>query len=80
MALIEIEGLSKLYPGGVRALEDVGFSVEPGEWLAVMGPSGSGKTTLVNLLGGLDTATSGRILFDGIELGGLTPAEQSQAS
>ncbi len=40
MALIEIEGLSKLYPGGVRALEDVGFSVEPGEWLAVMGPSG----------------------------------------
>ncbi len=78
MALIEIEGLSKLYPGGVRALEDVGFSVEPGEWLAVMGPSGSGKTTLVNLLGGLDTATSGRILFDGIELGGLTPAEYTR--
>ncbi len=78
MALIEIEGLSKLYPGGVRALEDVGFSVEPGEWLAVMGPSGSGKTTLVNLLGGLDTATSGRIHFDGIELGGLTPAEYTR--
>ena len=78
MALIEIEGLSKLYPGGVRALENVGFSVEPGEWLAVMGPSGSGKTTLVNLLGGLDTATSGRILFDGIELGGLTPAEYTR--
>ena len=78
MALIEIEGLSKLYPGGVRALEDVGFSVEPGEWLAVMGPSGSGKTTLVNLLGGLDTASSGRILFDGIELGGLTPAEYTR--
>ncbi len=75
MALIEIEGLSKLYPGGVRALEDVGFSVEVGEWLAVMGPSGSGKTTLVNLLGGLDTATSGRLLFDGVELGDLTPAE-----
>jgi len=78
VALIEIEGLSKLYPGGVRALEHVGFSVEPGEWLAVMGPSGSGKTTLVNLLGGLDTATSGRILFDGIELGGLTPAEYTR--
>jgi putative ABC transport system ATP-binding protein len=78
VALIEIEGLSKLYPGGVRALEDVGFSVEPGEWLAVMGPSGSGKTTLVNLLGGLDTATSGRIHFDGVELGGLTPAEYTR--
>jgi putative ABC transport system ATP-binding protein len=74
--VVEIDNLLKEFDG-VRALDGVSFSVEPGEWIAIMGPSGSGKTTLINILGGLDTPTSGRALVDGTDVarldeGGLT--------
>jgi putative ABC transport system ATP-binding protein len=62
-----VESLVKQY-GALRALDGVSFSVDPGEWVALMGPSGSGKTTLINILGGLDTLTSGRVIVDGVDL------------
>ncbi|HTQ87673.1 MAG TPA: ATP-binding cassette domain-containing protein [Candidatus Solibacter sp.] len=71
--LVEVEKLTRAYDG-VRALDDLSFSVEAGEWIAIMGPSGSGKTTLVNILGGLDTPTSGRVLVAGADIGKMDEA------
>lgn len=71
---VVIENLTKQY-GTLRALGGVSFGVNPGEWVALMGPSGSGKTTLINILGGLDTLTSGRVVVDGVDLAKLSEAE-----
>jgi putative ABC transport system ATP-binding protein len=68
--LVQIEALTKQY-GGVRALDGVSFDVEAGEWIAIMGPSGSGKTTLINILGGLDTPTSGRAIVEDVDVARL---------
>ena len=73
-AIIEISNLFKIYRNGnleVSALRDVSFSVEPGEFLAVMGQSGSGKSTLMNILGCLDTLTSGKYILDGEDVSKL---------
>ena len=67
---VVIENLVKQY-GGLRALGGVSFGVGAGEWVALMGPSGSGKTTLINILGGLDTLTSGRVVVDGLDISKL---------
>ncbi len=72
--LVQVEQLTKQY-GNLRALDDVSFAVDAGEWIAVMGPSGSGKTTLINILGGLDMPTSGRVLVDGTDVGRLDEGE-----
>jgi putative ABC transport system ATP-binding protein len=69
-----IENLTKQY-GVLRALGGVTFGVNTGEWVALMGPSGSGKTTLINILGGLDTLTSGRVVVDGVDLSKLRESE-----
>jgi ABC-type lipoprotein export system ATPase subunit len=66
--LVHAEGLTKVYPGGVRALQDVDLTIGRGELMAVMGPSGSGKSTLLNLLGALDRPTAGRIRVAGEDL------------
>jgi putative ABC transport system ATP-binding protein len=71
---VSIELLTKQY-GSLRAVDALSFSIEPGEWVALMGPSGSGKTTLINILGGLDTLTSGRVIVDGVDLSRLTESE-----
>jgi putative ABC transport system ATP-binding protein len=66
--LIEIRGLTKVYTRGkqkVEALHSVDLDIERGDFVALMGPSGSGKTTLLNLIGGLDSPTSGSIQVDG---------------
>jgi putative ABC transport system ATP-binding protein len=69
-----IDSLVKNY-GNLRALSGVTFSVRPGEWVALMGPSGSGKTTLINILGGLDTLSSGRVSVDDVDLAKLSENE-----
>jgi putative ABC transport system ATP-binding protein len=71
---VVIESLTKQY-GSLRAVDALSFSIEPGEWVALMGPSGSGKTTLINILGGLDTLTSGRVIVDGVDLSKLAESE-----
>ena len=68
MEILKIENLTKVYGSGeneVRALDSVSFSVEKGEFLAIIGPSGSGKSTLLHILGGVDRPTSGKVWLDG---------------
>ena len=68
MDLLEVQSISKTYGSGetaVRALKNVSFSVPKGEFVTVVGESGSGKSTLLNMLGALDTPTSGKVLIDG---------------
>jgi len=72
--VVQVEQLEKRF-GEVRALDRVSFQVEAGEWIAIMGPSGSGKTTLINILGGLDHPSAGRVVVDGLEIGDLGERE-----
>lgn len=71
MEILRVENLTKTYGSGeaeVRALDNVSFSVEKGEFIAIIGPSGSGKSTLLHILGGVDRPTSGRVLIEGIDI------------
>ena len=71
MTILGVEGLTKIYGSGdtaVTALDHVSFTVEKGEFVAIVGASGSGKSTLMNLIGGIDEPTSGRVVIDGQEL------------
>ncbi len=72
---ITIQNVSKVYQGGVHALDSVSFEVDRGEWMAIMGPSGSGKTTLLSLLNGLDRPANGRIEILGEDAGRFGPDE-----
>ena len=76
MSIIQIKDLHKVYDETrvpVYALNGVSMSIEEGEFTAIVGPSGSGKTTLLNMIGGLDTPTSGHVVISGTEVGALKP-------
>ena len=78
MNLLEVRSVSKTYGQGeaaVRALKDVSFSVSKGEFVAVVGESGSGKSTLLNMIGGLDTPTSGKVFIDGTDIFAMNDGE-----
>ena len=78
MSLIRVENVSKQYRLGdqmVPALHGVTLSIEEGVFLAIAGPSGSGKSTLLNLIGCIDTPTTGRVFIDGRDTSGRTPDE-----
>jgi putative ABC transport system ATP-binding protein len=79
--MYELRSVSKIYGNGaapVHAVRDVDLYVEEGELVAIAGPSGSGKTTLLQLLGALDRATSGDVMFEGRDLSSLGDAELTQ--
>ena len=80
MAILEVSNLKKIYTtrfGGnqVQALSNINFSVEQGEYVAIMGESGSGKTTLLNILAALDRPTAGRVLLNGRDIVGIREKE-----
>ena len=81
MSYITFEHVSKHYHMGenvVKAVDDVSFEIEKGELCVVLGPSGAGKTTILNLLGGMDRATSGRIIVGGKDVTALRGAELTE--
>ena len=74
MEILRCENLTKIYGEGnaqVNALDHVSFSVEKGEFVAIVGPSGSGKSTLLHILGGVDKPTSGKVYIDGTDIHAL---------
>jgi putative ABC transport system ATP-binding protein len=78
--LIRFDDVSKIYGTGeteVRALDHANMSIQDGEFVAIMGPSGSGKSTAMNILGCLDTPTSGRYFFRGIDVGTLSRSQRA---
>lgn len=74
MEILRCEHLTKEYGEGntkIKALDDVSFSVEKGEFVSIVGPSGSGKSTLLHILGGVDKPTSGKVFVEGTDMHGL---------
>lgn len=81
MAFVTFENVSKVYQMGevrIHALKDASFQVEQGELCVIVGHSGAGKTTLLNILGGMDTLTSGRVLVDGVDISAFRKRQLTQ--
>ena len=74
MAFVEFQKVGKIYKMGeveINALHDASFEIEKGELTVIVGPSGAGKTTLLNILGGMDTLSSGKVLLDGKDISAM---------
>ncbi len=81
MAFVEFADVSKIYQMGeveVAAVRDMSFTIERGEFVVIVGPSGAGKTTLLNMLGGMDSATSGTIMLDGARVSSFNRKQLTQ--
>lgn len=65
--ILELNNVSKIY-GNLKALADINLSVNSGDWLSIMGPSGSGKTTMINIIGCMDTPSTGSVILDGVDI------------
>ena len=79
--MIEIKGITKIYKSGeseTKALQNVSFTINNGEFVTIIGPSGSGKSTLMHILGCLDTPTSGQYIFNGQDVSRLTDDELAE--
>jgi putative ABC transport system ATP-binding protein len=76
-AVVALDGVSKVYPGGVAALSDVSLRIGYGEMVAIVGPSGSGKSTLLHLIGTLDRPSAGTVRVDGHDAAALTDRQLS---
>ena len=79
MADLDIRGLTKVFPGGVRALDELSLHIEDGEFFALLGPSGCGKTTLLRSIAGLETPNAGKILIAGRDVTRLPPGARDVA-
>ncbi|MDN3356461.1 ABC transporter ATP-binding protein [Actinomadura sp. DC4] len=77
MSIVELSGVTKIYPGNVKALRGVDLVIEPGELTAIVGPSGSGKSTLLHLIGTLDLPSAGTVKIAGYDVGRLSDRELS---
>lgn len=77
MAILEIDGVTKSY-GNLHVLKEINVSVSEGEWVAIMGPSGSGKSTLLNIIGCMDTPSSGSVKIKGIETAQLNKQQLTE--
>ena len=75
--MITLEGVHKVYPGGVEALRGVSLTIEDGDLAAIVGPSGSGKSTMLHLIGALDRPTSGSVSIAGLRLASLSDRQLS---
>jgi putative ABC transport system ATP-binding protein len=81
MSIIQFENVSRVYKSGeheLKALDGVNLSLDEGKFVVILGPSGAGKSTLLNLLGGLDSPTSGKIVVDGRDISCLTNNELAE--
>ncbi|MEV6034951.1 ABC transporter ATP-binding protein [Nonomuraea sp. NPDC052116] len=79
MAGIELRGLTKVYPGGVKALDSLDLAIPDGEFFALLGPSGCGKTTLLRTIAGLETATGGAVVIGDRDVTGVQPGGRDVA-
>ena len=81
MAFVSLQDVTKTYKMGemvIKAADGVSFEIEKGEFAVILGPSGAGKTTVLNILGGMDAATSGKVIVDGQDVAQFTPRQLTQ--